>query len=131
VASLPRDARDAAPLAPRGRTAQVASVATPARPGPPSHERGAGGADRAEGRQNLGQGSELAVRAGCWSADFTVASSTGPPTAPSWPPSAGCFLGNAGEPSWSRRRRCSVGTTKPDGASGERGVASAGRGARL
>jgi hypothetical protein len=77
----------------------VASVATPARPGPPSHERGAGGADRAEGRQNLGQGSELAVRAGCWSADFTVASSTGPPTAPSWLPSAGCFLGNAGEPS--------------------------------
>lgn len=65
--------------------------------------------------------SSSVTKSGYWSANFTVASSTGPATAPSWLPSAGCFPGNAGELSWSRQRPCFVGTEQLDGASGERG----------
>ena len=41
--------------------------------------------------------SSSVTRSGCWSANFTVVSSTGPPTVPSWLPSAGSFLGTDGE----------------------------------
>ena len=66
----------------------------------------------------------LATRCVSLSASFMAGSSTGGPTAPSWLPSVGCFLGNAGRLSWSHRRRCCVGTEKPDDASGERGGGS-------
>jgi hypothetical protein len=55
------------------------------------------------------------------SANFTAVSSTEGPTAPSWLPSAGSFLGTEGRLSWSRQRRCSVGTERPDGGSGGHG----------
>jgi hypothetical protein len=61
------------------------------------------------------------TRSGSWSANFTVGSGTEGPTAPSWLPSAASFLVTGGKLSWSRRRRCSVGTEEPEGASGERG----------
>jgi hypothetical protein len=65
--------------------------------------------------------SSFVTRFAFLSASSMVACGTEGPTAPSWLPSAASFLVTGGKLSWSRRRRCSVGTEKPDGASGERG----------
>ena len=65
--------------------------------------------------------SSFVTRFAFLSASSMAASGTEGSTAPFWLPSAASSLATGGKLSWSHRRRCSLGTEKPDGASGERG----------